>query len=79
MNENNERMDTLLEATLPEIKLVKDLIEQNDIPIQEIIRALVLLVNIKKVCQWGKVSILVKNNRIVSVGQEQQFITDKVI
>jgi len=74
---NEDKMLELLKAAMPELLILKEMIEANDIPIQDVMRALYLLSNVKKVAQWGKVIITIKNGEIVAVSQEQQFISER--
>ena len=62
---------------LPDMMMLYETMQSNDIPFQDIFRALALIVNVKKLSQWGKVTILLKEGQIVAVHQEQQFITSR--
>jgi hypothetical protein len=53
------------------------MIDQNNISIQEVMRAIYLIANVKKICEWGKVGFTIKRGEIISVWQEQQFIADE--
>jgi len=74
---NDEKANALLKEALPDLYFIKELVEQNDIPYQDVMRALVLVANVKKLSQWGKITFLLKDGEIVSVSQEQQFITTR--
>lgn len=73
-------LKTELEAVkkdLPEMMMLYEMMQSNDIPFQDVFRALALIVNVKKVSQWGKITILLKEGQIVAVQQEQQFVTSR--
>lgn len=74
---NDERMDTILEAVAPHIKAIKDLLEQGMATPVDILRALYLIENVKKISRYGKVGFTIKDGEIVSVWQEQQMISEK--
>ena len=73
MTDNDKKMMELLEASMPEYLLMKQMIDNNEINLQDVMRALYLITNIKQVTRWGKVTFLIQDGRIVSVSQEQQF------
>lgn len=77
MKQNNEQMRSLLEAAMPELLMLKDLMDANDIDTTDVMRTLYLVANIKKLTQWGRVIITLKNGNITHVAQEQQFLSDK--
>jgi len=77
MSKNDEKANTILKSALPDLFMIKEIVDSNDIPIQEVMRMLYLISNIKKMTQWGKVVILIKDGEIVAVQQEQQFITSR--
>jgi hypothetical protein len=74
---NDEKAKAILEATVPELLIIKELIDSNGIDYQDVMRALVLIANVKKLAQWGKITFLLKDGEIVSIQQEQQFITTR--
>lgn len=74
---NEDKALSILEAAFPDVLIIKQMMDANDIPYQEVMRALYLVSNIKKVAQWGKVAFVIKNGEIVTVTQEQQFVTQR--
>lgn len=62
---------------LPDMMALYELMRSNDIPFQDVYRALALVANVKKMAQWGKITFLLKKGEIVAVLQEQQFITTR--
>lgn len=74
---NDDKMRQLLETTMPDLLVIYDLMHQNDILPYDVMRALYLIANIKRISKYGKVSFIIKNNEIVSVNQEQALITEK--
>jgi hypothetical protein len=77
MTDNNDRMDQLLEATMPDIKAIRDLMVESEVMAIDVLKALYFISNIKKISKYGKVGFTIKNNEIVAVWQEQQLISDK--
>lgn len=74
---NDEKMKQMLEKVMPDVLYIHQIMEENNIPAEDIVKALYLIANVKKMTQWGKVTILIKDREIVSVTQEQQFITSR--
>lgn len=66
-----------VKAELPDMMMLYETIVGNGFNVDDIIRAVVLVANVKKMSQWGKVTILLKEGNIVAVEQQQQFITTK--
>lgn len=66
-----------VKAELPDMMMLYETIVSNGFDVDDIIRAVVLAANVKKLSQWGKVTILLKGGNIVAVEQQQQFITTK--
>jgi hypothetical protein len=77
MNNNDDRMDQLLSVAAPELKAIKDLMDQTNTMAIDIIRSLYLVDMIKKVTRYGKVGFTIKDGEIVSVWHEGQFISEK--
>lgn len=77
MTNNDEKFRALLEAAAPELLFIYELMSKNDIDPQDIMRALYLITNVQKLCEWGKVGFTIKHGEIINVWQEQQFISEK--
>lgn len=62
---------------MPDMMMLYEMIQSCGFSVDDIIRAVALAGNVKKMTKWGKVSILLQDGDIVSVLQEQQFITSR--
>jgi predicted methyltransferase len=79
IKDNTTRMEELLKAVLPELWIIWEIIEQHDIPVQDVMRMLYLISNIKKISQWGRVIVTIKQGNIIAVSQGQKFVSDIAI
>jgi hypothetical protein len=74
---NDEKMRELLDATMPDVMAIKDLLDKSSIPFMDLARTLFLIDNVKRVSKWGGVKITIKNGEVVSITGENTFISEK--
>ena len=77
MKNNDEKMRTLLEQAMPDVLTIKDLLDEQEIMLVDLMRVLFLVKNVKTVSKWGKVTINVKEGEVTSIQGENTFITER--
>ena len=77
MNDNDKKAQEIIESTMPDLWMIKELMEKSGMLDLDMLRTLYLIENIQKVSKWGKVIINIKNGDIVSITGENNFITEK--
>lgn len=73
---NDAKAKAILEATMPEVLIIKEALEKINMVEVDLLRALYLIENIQKVSGWGKVTITVKGGEIIGVQGENSFISE---
>ena len=77
MTDNDKKAQEIIEATMPSLWMIKEVMERASIVDVDLLRALFLIENIQKVSRWGKVIISIKDGEVVAISGENNFITDK--
>lgn len=77
MTDNDKKAQEIIEATMPNLWMIKELMERANIIDLDLLRALYLIENIQKVSKWGKVTISIKDGEVVAISGENNFITEK--
>jgi hypothetical protein len=75
MTENDQKAQSIIESAFPNLWMLKEAMDDVGILDVDLLRALYLVGNVKKVSKWGKVTISVKDGEIVSVTGENNFIS----
>ncbi len=73
---NDKKAKAIIESTMPNLWMIKELMDEINMVDVDLLRALYLIENIQKVSKWGKVVISVKDGEIVSVTGENNFISE---
>lgn len=76
MIDNDDKAKAIIEATMPNLWLLKEAMDRINVLEVDILRALYLIENIQKVSKWGKVTINVKDGEVISVSGENNFISE---
>lgn len=77
MTDNDKKAQEIIEATMPNLWMIKVLMERANIIDLDLLRALYLIENIQKLSKWGKVTISIKDGEVVAISGENNFITEK--
>jgi hypothetical protein len=76
MTDNDQKAKEIIEATMPDLWMIKELLDKNNILGIDLLRTLYLIENIMNISKWGKVIISIKNGEVVSISGENNFITE---
>jgi hypothetical protein len=76
MIDNDAKAKEIIESCMPNLWLIKQLMDQINMVDVDLVRALYLIENIQRISKWGKVTISIKDGEITGVSGENNFISE---
>jgi hypothetical protein len=73
---NDQKAKAIIEATMPNLWIIKELMDSINMLDVDLLRTLYLIENIQRISKWGNVKITIQNGEVTSITGETKFIAE---